>query len=141
MRQKFITKCIRYYKVWLTVITKWIRYHKVWQAVITKCARYYIVVYNLAYNMRYSVPNRLIEITDISTVKADTTNILITKYICARCLTLLSKKSYDNLTVAYFISWNLRKETVLSNTIAHDERICAKSTVCASEKSSEISKN
>ena len=100
-----------YYKVHQVLQSVTDCYYKVGQVsqsltgcVITKCARYYIVVYNLAYDMRCSVPNRLIEITDISTVNADTTNILITKYICARCLTLLSKKSYDNLTVAYFIS-------------------------------------
>ena len=35
-----IAKCIKYYKVWQTVITKRIRYYKVWEFFITKCLSY-----------------------------------------------------------------------------------------------------
>ena len=36
-----ITKCVRYYNVWQTVIAKCVRCYKVWQAVIRKCVRCY----------------------------------------------------------------------------------------------------
>ena len=43
VRQKSITKWVRYYNVWQTVITKCIMYYKVWQVVTTKCVKYYKV--------------------------------------------------------------------------------------------------
>ena len=41
--QKFITMCVRYYKMWQKFITKCVRYYKMWQKFIAKCVRYYKV--------------------------------------------------------------------------------------------------